>query len=79
MVKKGIDGEGARKKNISPVSLWAAVGAMSVGCVMLVVSLLLPPPGEIDGSVLVAFGEILTFSGAVFGIGKLRGKTPGMS
>lgn len=27
-----------------------------------------PPPGKIDSSVLVAFGEILTFAGAVFGI-----------
>ena len=28
----------------------------------------MPPPGEIHNSVLVAFGEILTFAGAVFGM-----------
>lgn len=27
-----------------------------------------PPTGEIDSSVLVAFGEVCTFSGALFGV-----------
>lgn len=47
----------------------AGLGAIGVGSVLLLVSLLLPPPGKIDHSVLVAFGEICTFAGAVFGIG----------
>lgn len=47
----------------------AGLGAIGVGSVLLLISLLLPPPGKIDHSVLVAFGEICTFAGAVFGIG----------
>lgn len=54
------------------VAILTAAGVMTVGCVVLVTSLLLPPPGEIDNSVLVAFGEISTFAGAVFGVKKLR-------
>ncbi len=38
------------------------------GCAMLVAGLVLPPVGIIDSSVIVAFGEILTFAGAVLGI-----------
>ena len=35
---------------------------------MLIADSSMPPPGEIHNSVLVAFGEILTFAGAVFGM-----------
>ena len=38
------------------------------GCALLAIGLLLPPKGEIDSSVLVAYGETLTFAGAVIGI-----------
>lgn len=48
--------------------LAAAVSILIFGCCLLVVSLILPPPGEIDHSVLVAFGEILTFAGALLGV-----------
>ena len=36
--------------------------------VLLIAGFVVPPPGEIHNSVLVAFGEILTFAGAVFGM-----------
>lgn len=39
-----------------------------VGCGLLIAGFLVPPIGVIDHSVLIAFGEILTFVGAVFGI-----------
>ena len=39
-----------------------------LGSVILVAGFLLPPPGEIHNSVLVAFGEILTFTGTLLGI-----------
>lgn len=39
-----------------------------VGCGLLVAGFCVPPVGIIDNSVLIAFGEILTFVGAVFGI-----------
>lgn len=38
------------------------------GCALLVAGIALPPAGEIHSSVLVAFGEILTFSGSIIGI-----------
>lgn len=45
-----------------------AVGAILVGCVLLIAAMMIPPPGEIDHSVLVAFGEISTFSAALLGV-----------
>ncbi|MDR2950131.1 MAG: hypothetical protein LBV71_13100 [Prevotella sp.] len=39
-----------------------------VGCGLLIAGFCVPPVGIIDSSVLIAFGEILTFVGAVFGI-----------
>lgn len=50
----------------------AAYLMCAVGVVLLSVSLYLPPQGEIDSSVLVAFGELLTFSGALLGITYIR-------
>ena len=38
------------------------------GCILIVAAFLFPPTGEIHPSVLAAFGEILTFAGAVMGI-----------
>ena len=39
-----------------------------VGCGLLIAGFCVPPLGKIDNSVLIAFGEILTFVGAIFGI-----------
>ena len=39
-----------------------------VGCILLGMGFLCPPLGEIHHSVLIAFGEILTFSGSLIGI-----------
>ena len=38
------------------------------GAAMAATSLLLPPEGEIDGSVLMLFGQILVYSGSIFGV-----------
>ncbi len=38
------------------------------GCGLLVAGIAIPPAGVIDSSVLVAFGEILTFAGSLIGI-----------
>lgn len=46
------------------VAFWLTV----VGAGLLIAGFIVPPPGEIHNSVLVAFGEILTFVGAVFGM-----------
>lgn len=50
------------------VQLLAAVLLIVVGCGLLIAGFCVPPPGEIHNSVLIAFGEILTFAGAVFGM-----------
>ena len=48
--------------------MWCAFALVGVGCALLVAAFIAPPEGEIHSSVLVAFGEILTFAGALFGI-----------
>ncbi|MCM1006230.1 MAG: hypothetical protein NC548_57005 [Lachnospiraceae bacterium] len=48
--------------------LISAVGMIALGSGLLIAAFILPPPGEIHSSVLVAFGETLTFAGALFGI-----------
>lgn len=41
---------------------------VAFGVVLITTSFFVPPTGVIDPSVLTAFGEILTFSGALIGI-----------
>ena len=50
------------------VQLITATALAAAGCGLLIAGLIMPPGGEIHSSVLVAFGEILTFAGAVFGV-----------
>ena len=53
------------KKNFQ---LFTAVAMCSFWGALLLAGFLCPPLGEIHHSVLVAFGEILTFSGSLIGI-----------
>lgn len=55
-------------KSKAVLQLTVATMLTIVGCVLLCVGFYAPPFGEIHSSVLVAFGEILTFVGALFGI-----------
>lgn len=51
--------------------IWtAAVIAFLSGVGLCIAGFTVPPEGEIDGSVLAATGEFLTFFGSVFGIGE---------
>ena len=50
------------------IQLLCAVSMIIIGCALLIAGFIVPPLGVIDGSVLIAFGEILTFVGALFGI-----------
>ena len=50
------------------IQLLCAVSIIIIGCTLLIAGFVVPPLGVIDGSVLIAFGEILTFVGALFGI-----------
>ncbi len=38
------------------------------GAAMAATSLFLPPEGEIDGTVLMLFAQILVYSGSIFGV-----------
>ena len=53
------------KKNIQ---LILSVALCIFGCIMLACGFIAPPMAEIHHSVLIAFGEILTFSGSLIGI-----------
>lgn len=48
--------------------LVTAVALVAIGASLLIAGFAIPPSGEIHSSVLVAFGEILTFTGSLFGI-----------
>lgn len=50
------------------VQLRCAVALIAVGAGLLIAGFILPPRGEIHPSILVAFGEVMTFVGAIFGI-----------
>ena len=50
------------------IQLLSAVLMIIIGCTLLIAGFIVPPLGVIDYSVLIAFGEILTFVGALFGI-----------
>lgn len=56
-------------KNIdSKAQLFCAVVLIMLGASLLIAGFIVPPTGVIDNSVLIAFGEILTFVGSLFGI-----------
>ena len=50
------------------VQLTMAVLLTMSGIVLLFCGFWIDPRGEVDNSVLVAFGEISTFAGALFGV-----------
>ena len=56
------------KKHKSVFQLMSAIFLIALGSGLLVAGFIVHPPGEIHNSVLIAFGEILTFAGALFGI-----------
>jgi uncharacterized membrane protein len=50
------------------IQLMTAIVMCLFGGTLLVAGFVAPPVGEIHHSVLIAFGEILTFSGSLIGI-----------
>jgi len=55
-------------KMMKKVQLILAVSLCVFGGMLLLAGFCCPPLGEIHHSVLIAFGEILTFSGSLIGI-----------
>lgn len=45
-----------------------AVVLVFIGIIMILLSMFLPPIGEIHPSVLTALGEVFTFSGSLWGL-----------
>ena len=58
------------------VQLGSALALIAIGSGLLIAGFIISPPGEIHSSVLIAFGEILTFAGALFGIDYHYRSTP---
>ena len=54
---------------------WFAVALVTFGCGMLIAAFIVSPTGEIHGSVLAAFGEIMAFAGACMGFDYYNRKT----
>ena len=50
------------------IQLWMATLLTIAGIVLIWTAFLIVPRGEIHNSVLLAFGEMSTFAGALFGI-----------
>lgn len=48
--------------------LWVAVALSMAGVVLLFLGFWCNPTGQIHNSVLVGFGEVSTFAGALFGV-----------
>ena len=58
-------------KTARDIIVWiAAIIAFLTGIGLCIAGFIVPPEGEISGSVLTALGEFLTFFGSVFGIGE---------
>lgn len=50
------------------IQLGLAVFLVIVGCGLLIAGFIVSPTGQIHQSVLVAFGEVMTFAGAILGV-----------
>lgn len=59
-----------RRFTINPqhMRLWLAIVLVLCGMALLFMGFWVAPQGEIHSSVLVAFGEVMTFVGALIGI-----------
>ena len=68
MLIREIRGNEKTKAIMKKVQLILSVSLCAFGCALLACGFLCPPTGEIHHSVLIAFGEILTFSGSLIGI-----------
>lgn len=55
-------------KKVELIKVWLAVGLTIFGCILIVLGFWANPIGEIHNSVLIAIGEIFSFSGCVLGI-----------
>lgn len=57
-----------RRMNKENKQFYLSLFLIFVGVGLLIAGVSIKPIGIIDNSILIAFGEILTFAGALFGI-----------
>ena len=57
-----------KKLSLQTTQLVAAYVVVLFGLTLIALAFFVPPMGSIDPSVLAAFGEILTFAGAILGL-----------
>lgn len=57
-----------KNKPTRGAQLFAALVVTGLGCCLLIAGFIVEPPGEIHQSVLIGFGECLTFAGSLLGI-----------
>lgn len=55
-------------KRHATIQLILAVVLTAFGVVLIVVAFVVPPAGQIDPTVLTAYGETLTFAGSILGL-----------
>ena len=53
---------------VEMIKIWLAVGMVIFGCCLIIMGFWVAPMGIIHNSILVAFGEVLTFAGTILGI-----------
>lgn len=63
-----MDTRTSRRLRGSRFHMICATAMTILGAALLIAGFVAPPMGVIDSSVLVAFGEVMTFVGAVIGI-----------
>lgn len=57
-----------KEKQKLNIQFWLGVAMIVAGLTLLFMGFWTVPIGEISNSVLIAFGEVLTFVGSIFGI-----------
>lgn len=57
-----------KQANKLNIQLWVAIALTLCGIILLFAGFWVKPLGEIHNSVLIAFGEMSTFAGALFGV-----------
>lgn len=57
-----------KKLSHQTIQIVAAYVVVLFGLALIALAFFVPPMGSIDPSVLAAFGEILTFAGAILGL-----------
>lgn len=56
----------ANKKDT--IATWSAVGMLGFGVILTTAGFIIPPVGEVHDSILWILGQVLIYTGSIFGI-----------